>query len=55
MDDATAQALLKQLGPKALVELTVLVGYYGMLARVLNTLRVRWKKTSRQSPFVKKG
>ena len=52
VDDATAQTLREQLGPKVLVEPTVLVGYYGMLARVLNTLRVPLEEGVEAIPFV---
>lgn len=38
-DDLVA-GLLDTLGAQGLVELTVAVGYYGMLARVINALRV---------------
>lgn len=40
VDDATVATLLEAFGDRGFVDLTVLVGYYSMLARVINTLQV---------------
>lgn len=40
VDDATAATLREAFGDQGFVDLTVLVGYYSMLARIINTLQV---------------
>lgn len=40
VDDATVEALKSRLGASGLVDLTVTIGYYGMLGRLINALGV---------------
>jgi 4-carboxymuconolactone decarboxylase len=52
VDDNTFEVLRKSLGNSGMVELTALVGYYGMLARMLNVLRVPLDAGIEVVPFV---
>jgi 4-carboxymuconolactone decarboxylase len=52
VDDATFEAVKSHLGDRGVIELIGLVGYYGMLARLLNTLRVPLDPGTEAKPFV---
>jgi len=52
VDDATFTTLKGTLGDAGMVELTVTIGYYGLLARVINTLQVPLEEGVEPRPFV---
>ncbi|MPZ23070.1 MAG: hypothetical protein GEU28_05895 [Dehalococcoidia bacterium] len=51
VDDQTYDALKKHMGEEGITELTVMVGYYGMLGRFINTTRVPLEKGTEPVPF----
>ncbi len=55
VDDDTVAAVEKALGVTGLVDLTLLAGYYGMLARFINTMRVPLEDGAEAKPFVVKS
>jgi 4-carboxymuconolactone decarboxylase len=52
VDDATFDAVKNHLGNAGVVEFIGLVGYYGLLARMLNTLQVPLDEGTEAKPFV---
>ena len=52
VDDETVDALKDSLGVEKFVALTILIGYYGMLARFINTMGVPIDIASEPTPFV---
>jgi 4-carboxymuconolactone decarboxylase len=52
VDDATFNAVKGHLGEAGTVDLIALVGYYGLLARMLNVLRVPVEEGTEVKPFV---
>ena len=53
VDDATFDTVKSQLGNAGVLDLIGLVGYYGLLARMLNTLQVPLDEGVEAIPFVK--
>ena len=53
VDDATFDAVKSHLGNTGVLDLIGLVGYYGLLARMLNTLQVPLDEGVEAIPFVK--
>jgi 4-carboxymuconolactone decarboxylase len=52
VDDETADALKESLGIEKFVAFNILVGYYGMLARFINTMGVPMDIAPEPTPFV---
>jgi 4-carboxymuconolactone decarboxylase len=52
VDDATFDAVKNHLGNAGVVEFIGLIGYYGLLARTLNTLQVPLDEGTEAKPFV---
>ncbi|MBO23499.1 MAG: hypothetical protein CMM26_14160 [Rhodospirillaceae bacterium] len=51
VDDETAETLKAELGNDGFVDLTIMIGYYGMLARFINTMRLQLEEGSIAPPF----
>ncbi|HCP01374.1 MAG: hypothetical protein CL573_02685 [Alphaproteobacteria bacterium] len=50
-DDEMVDILKRELGNDGLVDLTIMIGYYGMLARFINTMRLQLEEGSTAPPF----
>ena len=53
VEDSTVAQIRESIGAKGLIELTVLVGYYGLIARVINTLNVPLEDRVSAQPFLR--
>jgi hypothetical protein len=51
VDDDTVEALKDALGNDGFVDMTIMIGYYGMLARFINTMRLSLEEGSTAPPF----
>ena len=51
VDDETVATLKAQLGNDGFVDMTIMIGYYGMLARFINTMRLELEEGSTAPPF----
>lgn len=51
VDDATVDALKAEFGVQGFVDLTVMIGYYGMLARFINVSRIEVEDGYDAPPF----
>ncbi|MGB0571446.1 MAG: carboxymuconolactone decarboxylase family protein [Alphaproteobacteria bacterium] len=49
--DDMVEALKVELGNDGFVDLTIMIGYYGMLARFINTMRLQLEEGSTAPPF----
>ncbi len=51
VDDATVDALKAEFGTRGFVDLTIMIGYYGMLARFINVSRIEVEDGYDAPPF----
>ena len=51
VDDETVATLKAELGNDGFVDMTIMIGYYGMLARFINTMRLELEEGSTAPPF----